>query len=219
MRRCESLEILDGNDVSSEELMKSYKQLEKLQTWLGNTRAMLRLLRRSSEKINTVLDIGCGHGGLLMEIRKKLNVDVIGFDLRPAPHQSAVPIVTGNAVTDPLPDADVAVSMMMAHHLSEVELDRLIQNVTRSCKRFILMDLVRHPVPLTLFRTFLAPGLRRINALDGETSIRRAFTADEMLRIVERALAAGNRPVKSVRHSVGPLWTRQIVDIVWEHAA
>jgi hypothetical protein len=94
-------------------------------------------------------------------------------------------------------------------------LERLIRNVSRSCRRFILLDLVRHPVPLVLFRVFVAPLLSRINALDGQTSIRRAFTAMELRGVVERALTTNGRPVKKVAHIVGVLWIRQVVDISW----
>jgi hypothetical protein len=80
------------------------------------------------------------------------------------------------------------------------------------------MDLVRHPAPLALFRMFVAPLLGRINALDGATSIRRAYTANEMQGIVKGALAGADKPASSVRHSVGPLWIRQVVDISWEAA-
>jgi SAM-dependent methyltransferase len=216
MQRCEDPELMDAEDASEEDLAESYRQLQSTNWWLGNTAAVLRLLRRPPMMFKRVLDIGCGQGGLLLEIRKHFNVDVIGFDLRPAPAQSPVPILSGNAVTDALPEVDVAICAMMAHHLSEAELAGLIYNVSRSCPRLILLDLVRHPMPLWLFRVFVTPFLGRINALDGQTSIRRAYTAVEMREIVAGALRAGDRPVKSLRHTVTPLWTRQVVDISWE---
>ena len=218
MRRSHDRELMDAADASNEELAQSYRELQKTHRWLGNTAEVLRLLSQDQRPIGRVLDIGCGQGGLLLEIRKHLGAEVIGFDLRPAPPLSPVPIVSGNAVNDPLPEADVALCVMTAHHLSEDEVAGLIQNVSHSCDRFLLMDLVRHPAPLILFRAFVAPMLGRINALDGATSIRRAFTESEMRGIVARALEAGGRPVKSVRHTVSPLWIRQVVDIVWEPA-
>ncbi len=216
MRRSQERELLDTEDFAEEAVAQSYRQMQMVNRWLGNTDAVLRLLRESPVPPKRVLDIGCGQGALLVEIRERLGVEVIGFDLRPAPSNLPVPIVFGNAVTDRLPEADVAVCVVMAHHLSEAELAGMIVNVSRSCDRFILLDLVRHPLPLVLFRIFLAPLLSRLNSLDGQTSIRRAFTGQEMRLIVNEALAGEDRPVASVRHTVSPFWVRQIVDIQWE---
>ena len=222
MQRCEALEILDQGGLPDTVVAQAYHELRMVHFWLGNTGAVLRMLRSAireradGEPVQRVLDIGCGQGALMLAIREQLGLDVVGFDLRPAPAETPVPILTGNAVTDPLPRADVAVCLMLAHHLSEPELAAMIGNVARSCRRLILLDLVRHPLPLTLFRIFVAPFLCRINALDGQTSIRRAYTAAEMRRTVDEALERTERPVRRVRHTVGPLWIRQIVDISWE---
>jgi SAM-dependent methyltransferase len=217
MRRCEDAEILDSDGVAEEAVALAYRQLRMVHRLLGNTGAVMRLLaeRIDAKPVQRVLDIGCGQGALLVEIRKRLGVDVVGFDLRAAPSDAPVPIMAGNAVVDPLPRADVAICVVMAHHLSELEVAALIRNVERSCQRLILLDLVRHPVPLALFRAFLCPLLCRINAQDGQTSIRRAYTASEMRRIVDRALDGAPRPVQRIRHTVGPLWIRQVVDISW----
>jgi len=222
MRRSNETELMDAEDISAEELVHNYRQLDAVHRWLGNTAAILRLLReekaRKSEQVR-VLDIGCGQGALLVEIRDKLGMDVVGFELRPAPADAPVQILTGSAVTDPLPRADVAVCMAVTHHLSESEVAALIANVSRYCGRFIVLDLVRNPVPLGLFRVFLTPFLYRINAADGATSIRRAFTVAEMRQIVDGALARLKRPVVRLRHTVAPLWTRQVVDITWGEPA
>jgi 2-polyprenyl-3-methyl-5-hydroxy-6-metoxy-1,4-benzoquinol methylase len=214
--RSEDLEILDAAGVSDETAAQAYRQLAMVNRWLGNTAAVMRLLRNDSLPIRRVLDIGCGQGLLLAEIRRRLGVEVVGIDLRPSPLASLVPIETGNAVTDPLPQADVAICIVMAHHLTEIELIAMIRNAARSSRRFVLLDLVRHPVPLALFRMFLCPILCRINAEDGQTSIRRAYTARELRRIVDTALSGVDRPVRRLRHSVSPLWIRQVVDICWD---
>jgi SAM-dependent methyltransferase len=222
MRRSNETELAEAEDISAVELARNYRELEVVHRWLGDTAAILRLLReekaRKSGQVR-VLDIGCGQGALLVEIRDKLGMDVVGFELRPAPADAPVLILTGNAVTDPLPRADAAVCMAVTHHLSESEVAGLIANVSRYCARFIVLDLVRNPVPLALFRVFLAPFLYRINAADGATSIRRAFTVTEMRQIVDGALAKSKRPVIRLRHTVAPLWTRQVVDITWGEPA
>ncbi len=222
MQRCECLEILDQEGLPDTVLAQSYRELRMVHFWLGNIGAVLRVLRSAireradGEPVRRVLDIGCGQGALLIAIREKLGLDVVGIDLRPAPAETTVPILTGNAVTDPLPRADIAVCVVMAHHLSETELAAMIGNVAQSCRRFILLDLVRHPLPLMLFQVFVMPFLCRINALDGQTSIHRAYTAAEMRGIVDEVLKRSERPVRRLRHTVGPLWIRQIVDISWE---
>lgn len=216
MVRCEEMELLETVGVPDHLVAQAYRELWALHFWLGNSGAILRLLQASSPLPRRVLDIGCGHGALLQAVRTKVGSDVIGVDLRPPPINSPVTILTRNAVTDPLPEADLAVCLMMAHHLSASDLTAMIQNVGRSCNRLILLDLVRHPTPLWLFRFFVAPFLSKINAEDGKTSVRRAYTANEMAAIVKVAAATSPRPILKVDHSVSLLWIRQVVDIVWE---
>jgi 2-polyprenyl-3-methyl-5-hydroxy-6-metoxy-1,4-benzoquinol methylase len=218
MRRSFQPEIMDSEKISGDELTQVHRQIQMVHHWLGNTNAILDALRREQATVKRVLDIGCGRGGLLIKIRDRLGIEVVGVDLRAAPPLSPVSIFACNAVTDLLPEADVAVCMMLAHHLSEADLTQMIANVSRSCQRFVILDLVRHPAPLWLFRAFVAPLLDRTNALDGQTSIRRAYTAIEMRAIVNHALAHG-RAVKSLHHTIAPLWMRQIVDIRWEALA
>ena len=120
------------------------------------------------------------------------------------------PIWRADAVRDQLPQADVAFSMYLGHHLSEEDLVNLIRNVGRFCRRFILLDLVRHPLPLGLFRTFVAPFVCPIVFADGQTSIRRSYTGKEVRQIASHALAGSNAVF---RHSVAPLYVRQVIDI------
>jgi SAM-dependent methyltransferase len=205
-------ELLDDPSLPDAAVARAYRELQGTHRWLGNTAALLRLLRQDPIPIRSVLDIGCGHGALLQEIRRRLGAEVVGIDLRPAPAGAPVPILTGNAVTEPLPRADVAVAVCMAHHLSEGDLIRLIQNVSRSCRRFIVLDLVRHGLPLALFRTFVCPFLGALNAKDGATSIRRSYTPREMRCAVDAAL---NGSSGKVRHTVAPFYIRQVADISW----
>ncbi len=212
--RLDKPELLDSEAVDGETLKRSYRELQRLHLWLGNTAAILDRLRAGGRRLK-VLDIGCAQGALLAVIRERLGHEGIGFDLRSMPVDASIPIVEGNAVTDALPRADVALSVVMAHHLDRRELKAMIVNVSRSADRLILLDLVRHRVPLTLFRLFVAPLLSRINALDGATSIRRAFTRVELGAIFAEAIKESGRPVERLTHHVATLWTRQIVDVQW----
>ena len=156
-----------------------------------------------------VIDIGCGGGALLEYLQKRLGVDVIGVDQKP-PDTARVPIIGADAVAEPLPEADVAVCTLTAHHLTPEQIAALIRNVSRSSRRFIIHDLIRHPLPLVLFTVFLCPLIGREAAVDGRQSIRRAYTPEEFKRIVETAISGTNATFTS---DVSRFLSRQILDI------
>jgi SAM-dependent methyltransferase len=184
---------------------RAYRDLTRLHRFLGDTGQIVRAIRRDPLPVRRVLDIGCGHGGVLQDVCRRTRVEGIGVDLRP-PLDAPVAIVRADAVRDPLPNADFAYSLCLAHHLSEREIVSLIENVGRSCRRFLLKDLVRHRLPLALFRTFVVPFFGPIAAADGAASVRRAYTPSELGRIVE---TTGVR----FRHSIAPCYASQTIDI------
>jgi len=213
MRRSLAPEIMDHPDVPQETWERFHRQLSALHRFLGNQRAILEALRRNPFPIHRVIDIGCGSGELLDAIQRDLHVAVQGVDLRPPQHQVVdIPIVAADAARDHLPNADVAVCVTVFHHLSEDEITALVRNAGRSVRRLIVLDLVRHWLPLALFRVLVAPFLMRIVAVDGCQSIRRAYTPAELRAIVESALnGSGARLV----HTVTPFRSRQMIDIMW----
>lgn len=210
-------EISERSGVPELQLEHAHRDLTRIHRLLGDTASVVSAVRRDPLPVRRILDVGCGHGGVLGDIRRRLAVDVVGVDLRmPKPASVPFSILQADAVLDRLPIADVAYSMYLGHHLSEVELIKLIRNVGRSCRRFILLDLVRHPLPLALFRVFVAPFFSPIVAVDGEISIRRSYTPAELIRIAGEALA-GTRA--RFHHSVAPLYARQILDISYQARA
>lgn len=198
-----------------EVMREVHHDLTRVHRWLGNTAAIVRALRRDPLPVRRVLDVGCGSGGVLLEIRKQLGVEVVGVDLRPPAGPPLVPILQGDAVSCPLPPADVAIALCLAHHLTEADFIALIRNVGRSCRRFLVLDLVRHPLPLALFRLFVAPWVHPVNASDGAVSIQRSYLAAEMGAVVRRAV---DGTAARVRHTVAPLLIRQLVDIDYRRA-
>lgn len=211
MRRSLQTEILESENVPDALVDRAYRDLTRIHRFLGDTASVIAAVRRDPLPVRRILDVGCARGGVLRDLRHKLGVDVVGVDLNPpASVQVPFPIVRANAVQDPLPPADLAISMYLGHHLSECDLIALIRNVGKFCRRFILLDLVRHPVPLALFRLFVAPLVSPIVVADGRVSIRRAYTSAEFKRIAGEALAGSGA---QFRHSVAPFYTRQVLDI------
>jgi SAM-dependent methyltransferase len=213
MKRSFTPEILDGDNVPEEQAARVYREITAIHRLLGDTRCLVQALRRDPLPIRSVLDIGCGRGGVLEHVTKTLGIAGIGVDIvAPVPPRSMTsqPIIQANAARDPLPQADVAIATHLAHHLTDQELIQMIGNVGRSCRRFILLDLVRDPLPLNLFRIFIAPFLSPIAASDGQTSVRRAYTPAELTATVTNALSGTKA---TFHHSVAPFSIRQVVDI------
>jgi SAM-dependent methyltransferase len=211
MQRANATEILDAADVPEELASRAYRDVARIHRWLGDTACIIRAIRQDPAPARRILDVGCGTGWVLEEVCRRLGVEGLGVDLNPRRSlRVSVPVIQADAVRDPLPCADIAFSMHLGHHLSEGELVSLIQNVGRFCRRFILVDLVRHPLPLALFRAFVAPLVCRIAVEDGIMSVRRSFTAAEFRSLAAVALAGSSG---TFRHSVAPLYIRQVVDI------
>jgi len=207
--RSREREILDGDDVPEMLVSQSYRELNTIHRLLGDTRYLISALRRNQSRVRKVLDVGCGRGDLLKEITGSLGVEGVGIDLAPPVHGD-IRLLKADATRDSLPSADVAYSAYVAHHVTEENLVSMIRNVGRSCRRFILLDIVRHWLPPIFFRMFVAPFVSPITAEDGFISFRRAYAPSELKSLVNRALAGtGAR----YHHSVSALGIRQVVDI------
>jgi SAM-dependent methyltransferase len=202
-------ELMDSPDIAGPVLDKFHRDLERVHKLLGSFPTIERFIRKGNQPVRSVIDIGCGGGALLNYLRRKLNVKVTGIDPKPG-ETTDIPIIAANAITDPLPDADVAVSSFVSHHLTPEENIALIRNVSRSCKRFIILDLVRHPMPLWLFTIFICPLIGHEAAVDGRQSVRRAYTPDEFKEMVKTAIAGTGATFTT---DVSALLSRQVIDV------
>jgi SAM-dependent methyltransferase len=208
MQRSLEPELMDSLDASSAILEKFHRDLARVHRLLGSFPTIERFLRADHRPVCRVLDIGCGGGALLAYLRDRMGVEVIGVDPNPG-HTANVPVIQLDAVRNPLPEADVAVSSLVAHHLTPEENVQLIRNVQRSCRRFVILDLIRHPLPLVLFTLFICPLIGHEAAVDGRQSIRRAFTPDEFAALVREALGAN----AAFNIDVPRFLSRQVIDI------
>jgi SAM-dependent methyltransferase len=202
---------MDSPDVKGPVLDKFHHDLNFIHKLLGTFPTMERFIRKDDKPVLRVIDIGCGGGTLLEYLQKGLGVEVIGIDQKP-PDTANVKIIAADAVSDKLPEADIAVCSLLAHHLTPEQNIALIRNVGRSCRRFIIQDLIRHPMPLVLFTLFICPLIGREAAVDGRQSIRRAFTPEEFKDLVRTALEGTNATFTT---DVSPFLSRQIIDITF----
>ena len=211
MERQSLSEILDSPGLPDLAIARAYRDIARIHRWLGDTNYIVRAIRRDPLPVRRIMDIGCATGLVLNDVQCRIGAEGIGVEINPHPSIAApVTIVKADARRDALPAADIAYCMCLGHHLCESGLADMVRNVGRSCRRFIIIDLVRHPLPLGLFRIAIAPFVCRINAEDGCRSIRRSYTPVELGRIVGDALAnTGGK----YRHTVAPFYARQVIDI------
>jgi 2-polyprenyl-3-methyl-5-hydroxy-6-metoxy-1,4-benzoquinol methylase len=200
---------MDSPDVKGPVLDKFHRDLNFVNKCLGTFPTIERYIRKDDTPVRRILDIGCGGGALLEYLHRRLGVEVIGIDKKP-PETSNVPIIAADAVTERLPEADIAVCSLLAHHLTPEQNIALFRNVSRSSRRFIIQDLIRHPLPMVLFTIFLCPLIGREAAVDGRQSIRRAYTPEEFVEMVRAAIAG---TAATFTTDVSPFLSRQIIDI------
>jgi SAM-dependent methyltransferase len=200
---------MDSDAIAGPILDRFHRDLARVNGLLGSFQTVERFLRKDDQPIQRVLDIGCGGGDLLVHLRRKMGVEVTGIDLKPG-HRNDVPVMMADATRERLPEADVAISSLVAHHLTPEQNIALIRNVGRSCRRFLILDLIRHPMPLVLFSIFLCPFIGHEAAADGRQSIRRAFTPEEFAELVREALKG---TCATFSMDISPLRSRQVIDI------
>jgi len=209
MLRSHTPELMDDPAFAAGLRSGFYLELAKLNRWLGNTRLILNRLQQQPPR--TVIDIGCGEGALLADVRDTFRSWVFGVDLcAPKRNLYGVQVIAADATSTLLPICDAALCVLTAHHLTEEEVVLLVRNVGRSAKRFLIVDLVRHPLPLVLYSTFLWPFVSRVVMLDGQQSIRRAYTPDELRALVVRGLSGSSAIFEQW---VSPIYAKQMIDI------
>ena len=200
---------MDSPEVAGAVLDRFHRDLNFVNKCLGTFPTIERFLRADDRPVRRVLDIGCGGGALLEYLRRRMGVEVVGVDQKP-PATTAAPVIEADAVTEKLPEADVAVCTLTAHHLTPEQIVALIRNVSRSARRFVIHDLIRHPLPLVLFTVFLCPLIGKEAAADGRLSIRRAYTPEEFAGMARAALAGIDG---TFTLHISRFRSRQIVDI------
>jgi trans-aconitate methyltransferase len=158
-----------------------------------------------------IVDVGSGGGDLLRQIaawarRRGIAVQLTGIDLNPYATRAAaeftskefkVAWVTGDALAHrPEKPMDIVVSSLMAHHLEDEEIIRLLQWMEATAQvGWFINDLERSEWACRTFE-WVARRLRwhRFVRHDGPVSFRRAFREEDWARL----LAAADVPRKRV---------------------
>ena len=205
-RRRPTRELLDDQNLSFEEMVRSLADIDRVNRKWGASRALekhlLSRIRDFAGKDLLLLDVGAGNGALAGRLEDVLSRDgssvhVIALDLQwrhlraGRDGANGPPAVAGDAFRLPLRDAGVdwIVSTLTFHHFSPEQNVLLLREIARVARRgFALLDLRRHLFPL-LFVSIAGPLLfeSRVSVSDGPASVRQAYTQPEAERIAREA--------------------------------
>lgn len=203
-RAADAVEEMDRPDADQRRLERTYAQFWLINAvvsgWRRNYVRYLRPLFREGGG-GSVLDIGSGGGDVARSLagwmrRDGFVVDITGIDPDPRAHAfaSARPPVDGlrfrRAFSSDLVaegrSYDVVISNHMLHHLSPEQLAALLADSERLGRKLSLhSDIERSPWAYALFSVGTLPFFPgSFIRADGMTSIRRSFTAAELLEVL-----------------------------------
>lgn len=213
MRRSSAGEWMDDKEVSFADFDDCFSQLELINRYTFAYRPTLQWLSGIVRHLPlqhplTILDVGCGGGDMLRQIRhwaEKENrlVDLIGVDINPFSKLSAdrrmrtgapIRITTADLFSfRPANSADIIISSLFTHHLDDEALQHFIRWMEMHAKRgWLISDLHRHPIPYYFIKcvTHCLPGVSPLIRHDAPVSVARAFTkADWTIHLAAAGLA------------------------------
>lgn len=207
------LELLDLGRGTSTEVRKSLRDIRRINTYLGGAqvvcKAVRQLLRQHTLRQATILDIGTGSADIparLVKMGQQQGCDLrlIALDnqwrhLQVARADGAeglsMHLLQADAFRLPLADkgVDIVTTSLFLHHFRPPQINELLREFSRVSRiGWVANDLVRHYMPLIFFRlTWPIFARSYITRYDGTASLRRAYTINEMRRVLEQVELPG----------------------------
>ncbi len=204
-RRRPEPELLDGADVPAGEAEASLADIEWVHRRLGGRPLVRRLFRpllaalAGRKKTPLVLDLGCGSGHVGRDLLaaaadEGTRVRVIGLDLKTSHARLAArgTAVVGDTFRLPFGDrsVDVVLSTLFLHHFSPAEAAALFAEARRVAGSAVFaLDLTRNRLALAAISLLGPVAFRsRLSVADGKTSVRQAYTSEEIAEIAAPVL-------------------------------
>lgn len=208
-QRSYELEHIDTGNYTAEEYEASIVELQRVNQWLGDARALRRslLAEIGHGRLSnfSVLDVGAGSGELMRVAagwarENDRRATFVGVELNERSAKaivesstefSEIKSVRGDALQLPFASGvfDYAICSLFTHHFVDDDVVRVLRELSRVARRRIfVIDLFRHPVAYFLYTTFGKLILHsRLLRHDGALSILKSFKPSELVALAERA--------------------------------
>jgi len=207
--RSNDLEHLDIGDYTPEEYEGCIVELQRINQWLGDARALrlslLADIKQAYLRSFSVLDVAAGSGELLRVAadwarRNKLKGSFTALELNARSAKAVlesssglgeIDSIRGDALRLPFADGsfDYSISSLFTHHLDDREVMLALRELKRVARRRIfIIDLHRHPIAYYFYRTVGRLFLHnRLIREDGALSILRSFKPQELINLASKA--------------------------------
>ena len=216
MERRVSDELLDSDSGSETEISDALTDLRHINSWFGGvstSRAMITGVMRARQKQSSppalsLLEVAAGSGYVSRRVtaqlsRKGIRLEVTFLDrafshlgnghIANGTKASAPRNVVGDALTLPFSDSsfDLVSCNLFLHHLDSGQIVRFVNEALRCCRIAVLInDLVRSPLHLAMVYASLPLYRSRITRNDAPASVKQAYTANEVTRLLRQTTAA-----------------------------
>jgi methyltransferase family protein len=208
MKRVVVEELLDSDAGTPAEVAGSLKDLRMFNTLFGGVHTMASLLRRVAQKRRlkqiSWVDVAGGEGYVATRAQRSLARSGISsqpviLDRAPTHLGNTHPAVCGDALALPFRDNsfDAVGCSLFLHHLEPDEIVRFAREGLRVARHaFLVQDLQRHPLHLGLSYIGAPLYRSRITRHDAPASVGRAYTVEEVSKILFGVAPAANIEIK-----------------------
>jgi ubiquinone/menaquinone biosynthesis C-methylase UbiE len=208
MKRVVVEELLDSDAGTPAEVAGSLKDLRMFNSVFGGVHTMASLLRRVAQKRGlkqiSWVDVAGSEGYVATRTQRSLACSGISsqpliLDRAPTHLGNTHPAVCGDALALPFRDNsfDAVGCSLFMHHLAPDEIVRFVLEGLRVARHaFLVHDLQRHPMHLALSYLGMPLYRSRITRHDAVASINRAYTVEEVRRILSGVASAENIEIR-----------------------
>jgi ubiquinone/menaquinone biosynthesis C-methylase UbiE len=204
MKRRPTLELLDTDSGTAEEVESSLRDLQSFNERLGGistTRDLIQAVAVRSGKTHfSLLEIASGTGFVPIQASRELSKDAIKLDITLSdrapshlPQNGNAHKVAADALNIPFSDSafDLVSCTLFLHHLAPEEVVKFARESLRVSRIAVLVnDLVRNPFHLALAYAGVPIYRSRITRNDAPASVKQAYTIEEMSGFFRTAGAA-----------------------------
>jgi len=200
-------ELLDGDNISQEDIHRNMQELNTINSWLGGHAITLsgfrKLLPHSNSSAIHICEIGCGGGDNLLTIQKwcqQQGVDlfITGIDSNPycievasqtLPAQNSQLIVSDYRNIQFPQKPDIIFSSLFCHHFSDKELVKQLQWMKMNARTgFFINDLHRHKIAYHSIKYITALfSNSHLVKNDAPLSVARSFSKKDWQKLLHNA--------------------------------